>query len=371
MFRNIFFIILIILYKNSIKAVDFNTANVSNNSSLKFENAEGVFFELDNEKARIYIEKFSHIAISEMDRCGIPASIKMAQGILESGAGMSDLARLAHNHFGIKCGKGWQGKTYYMWDDDVTKSCFRVFNSDEDSYIAHSDFISNPGKNSRYGFLFSYDKTDYKAWANGLQKAGYATSKTYASNLISIIERYELFRLDHLSLKHYAVNEGELDSVFGLIKEVDGPLVIPIDTVFTDIKLVLIPDPFGERVDSVVMSLTKAAFRVNGARAVYFQIGDNFAKIAKRNKLKEKKILKYNELPKNYRFKPGQYVFLEPKHKIYTGKEKYHVVRKGQTMFDIAQNYGLKYKTILKLNKIYKDISPEVGTIIRLQKESK
>jgi LysM repeat protein len=371
MFRFKLFLIAVFFVQNIVNAIGFDTEYKLSNSSLKVENADGVTFELDNENARIYIEKFTHIALVEMERSGIPASIKMAQGILESGAGMSDLARLYHNHFGIKCGKSWQGKTFYMWDDDVTKSCFRVFNSDEDSYIAHSEFIANPGKNSRYGFLFNFNKMDYKSWANGLQKAGYATSKTYAINLISIIERYELYRLDYLSLKHYAVEEGEFDSVFSIVKPDVGPIVIPIDTVFTDIKLVLIPDPFGNRVDSVVMSLNKSVFRVNGSRAMYYQIGDNLKKLSKRSGLSEKKLKKFNELPENYKYKAGQLVFLEKKQKIYTGKEKFHVVSKGQTLYNISQNYGLRYKSIIKLNKIYKDKKPAIGTAIRLQKEAK
>ena len=152
------------------------------------------FFFIDDVKALSYIEKYKHIAVAEMDRTGIPASIKMAQGILESGVGESELANTANNHFGIKCGgEVWTGKTHYVWDDEVVKSCFRVYASAEESYIAHSEFLLNPKKDFRYGALFKLDKTDYKGWANGLQKSGYATSKTYSKNLISIIERLELY----------------------------------------------------------------------------------------------------------------------------------------------------------------------------------
>jgi len=145
-----------------------------------------------------YINKYSHIAIAEMQHSGIPASIKMAQALLESGAGKSTLAREANNHFGIKCGGGWTGLTYYREDDDyheglLIESCFRRFSHAEESFTAHTDFLVNQG---RYAFLFSLDKKDYRAWANGLRKAGYATDKAYPQKLISIIEKYKLYELD-------------------------------------------------------------------------------------------------------------------------------------------------------------------------------
>jgi flagellum-specific peptidoglycan hydrolase FlgJ len=183
---------------NNSWAADRVLKTASELPNLTLQNAAGECVTLDNEKAKIYIDRFLHIVIAEMDRSKIPASIKMAQGILESGSGMSDLARQAHNHFGIKCGGSWKGKTFYMWDDDVVKSCFRVFNRDEESYIAHTEFIANPHKLSRYGFLFKLERTDYKGWANGLQKAGYATDKNYPSKLIELIERFKLYKFDQL-----------------------------------------------------------------------------------------------------------------------------------------------------------------------------
>jgi len=151
-----------------------------------------------------YINRFRKIAISEMERTGIPASIKLAQGILESGDGKSTLARKAKNHFGIKCHNTWNGKTHYLEDDDyddngkLIKSCFRVYKNADASYIAHSEFLRDPKKKYRYGFLFSLPSTDYKAWARGLKQAGYATSPTYAEKLIRIIEGSELYRFDEM-----------------------------------------------------------------------------------------------------------------------------------------------------------------------------
>ena len=153
-------------------------------------------------KVQEYIYAHKDIAIEEMYRTGIPASIKLAQGLLESNIGQSPLSKIGNNHFGIKCGSNWNGQEIYKEDDDydannqLTKSCFRVFQSAHDSYIAHSEFLLNPRKSYRYGFLFSIPSYDYISWARGLKKAGYATDPQYAEKLISRIEDYALYQYD-------------------------------------------------------------------------------------------------------------------------------------------------------------------------------
>ncbi len=147
-----------------------------------------------------YIDQYKGIAIAEMQRVGIPASIKMAQAILESSSGQSTLARESNNHFGIKCGKNWTGREVYREDDDynnglLIKSCFRAFDDPAQSFYEHSEFLANP-YSKRYKFLFELDVYDYEAWAKGLKKAGYATDPNYPKKLITIIEKYELYHLD-------------------------------------------------------------------------------------------------------------------------------------------------------------------------------
>jgi uncharacterized FlgJ-related protein/LysM repeat protein len=347
---------------NNLYSIDFDH---NNSESLLLENAAAETVLIDNENARIYINRFLHIAISEMDRSGIPASIKLAQGILESGSGTSQLAKYAHNHFGIKCGGSWKGKTYFMWDDDVEKSCFRVFEKDEDSYIAHTEFVANPLKSSRYGFLFNLAKYDYKGWANGLQKAGYATSQTYANALISIIERYNLYKYDHLTFKTESVAAGEMDSIFYVA--VVAPDIKPIDTTYTD-AYVLIPDPFGNISDSVRIILTKSTFEVNALLTVYVQPEDDLAKIAERYKISVSKLKKFNEIDKSTNPRAGQYIFLQKKKKSYEGDEQFHTVLEGQTLYDISQHYGIMKKELVRLNKVYKCNTPSPGTLIRLKK---
>jgi len=158
------------------------------------------YLAMGSELTHSYIARYSEVAISEMHRTGIPASIKMAQAIVESASGTSTLARQSNNHFGIKCGKSWQGGTVYRHDDDyenglLVRSCFRAYDDALESFYAHSDFLANP-YSKRYKPLFDLDAHDYKAWAHGLKKAGYATDKNYPKKLIDIIEKYELFKLD-------------------------------------------------------------------------------------------------------------------------------------------------------------------------------
>lgn len=324
--------------------------------------------EYSDDKVKRYVEKYQHIAIAEMGRSGIPASIKMAQGILESAYGESELATKANNHFGIKCGGVWTGPTYHVWDDEPQKSCFRVFSSAEECYIAHTEFLLDPKKTTRYGFLFEYAKTDYRNWAEGLQKAGYATSKTYAVKLIALIERHELYKLDYLSTEPLALNETELQALFPEYYQQ------PKTDTFTHVKLgndgttvVFIPDPFGNQLDSVQMVLSRDPFLVNGLKTVHVHQGDNFRSLAKRYKLKESKLLKYNEA-KGRVFRPGQFVFLQKKKKRYTGQESAHPVRQGQSLYDIAQHYGLRYQSLLKLNPQYRQQEPKAGDKVWLKK---
>lgn len=151
-----------------------------------------------NANTPAYIQQYKTIVLNEMSRVGIPASIKMAQAILESGSGKSTLAKQSNNHFGIKCGSSWTGEEVYRHDDDyknglLVRSCFRAYDDPALSFIAHSDFLTD---NRRYGFLFDLDIYDYKAWANGLRQAGYATDPNYPKKLIDLIEKYDLHLLD-------------------------------------------------------------------------------------------------------------------------------------------------------------------------------
>ena len=292
-----------------------------------------VVFSQDDSRER-YIDKFKEVAIREMERSGVPASIKLGQGILESNAGQSTLAKKANNHFGIKCGPNWTGKTYYREDDDydeegnLIKSCFRVYKNAGACYAAHSDFLRDPKKAYRYGFLFDLNPTDYKAWARGLKMAGYATSPTYAEKLIRIIEAYELFKFDRGDFK-------------------DIPDIILDDETY---------------VDSPIQ-------RINDAKTILSEKGDTPFEIANKTGIAVRCILKFNEnltennqtIPENTR------VYLQNKRNNYRGKKKWHYVKEGETLFHLSQRYGVKESKLRKKNRIEEDREPKTGEAIKLR----
>jgi LysM repeat protein len=345
----------------------FVLVNIGTINAVPLMNLE----DIDDDKARLYIEKYKHIAIAEMDRTGIPASIKMAQGILESGVGESELATVAKNHFGIKCGgEVWEGDSHYVWDDEVVKSCFRVYQSAEESYVAHSNFLTNPKKAFRYGILFDLQQRDYKGWAKGLQTSGYATSKTYTKNLISIIERLELYKLDYLTIELLAVNDGELAGIFPSLTP--NPKLGAYDTTTTIVRIL---DPFSSVMDSVDVVLTLYMFTVNGIDAAYVQAGDDINSIADRYRKNPTKLTCFNELKKR-EMKVGQYIFLDKKRNFYESSDpkratQVHIVRKGQSMYDIAQLYGVKLNKLYCYNKVYRNHKPNPGVQVFLKRQKR
>ena len=259
-----------------------------------------------------YINRYKDIAIREMERAGVPASIKLAQGILESNAGSSYLARKANNHFGMKCGSQWKGKKAYRKDDDfdengkLIESCFRAYKSGDESYIAHSEFLRDPRKEHRYGFLFRLNPYDYKRWAHGLKKAGYATSATYATKLIKVIETYELQKYDKMTSTDVIVNNP------------------------SDKKI--------EPIAGIDLHMN------NDVKMVFAKANETPQEIALKTDTKIKCILKYNEKLKaaDEQLVEKTRIYIQPKRKAYRGKKKWHYVKKGDTMYDISQLYGVK-----------------------------
>ncbi|MEM7101556.1 MAG: glucosaminidase domain-containing protein [Bacteroidota bacterium] len=271
-----------------------------------------------------YIDQYKNIAISEMERSGIPASIKLAQGILESADGTSTLARQANNHFGMKCGSTWKGPTFYREDDDyvngrLVKSCFRKYRNAEESWIAHTEFLMDPRKEYRYGFLFDYAPTDYKNWARGLKKAGYATSPTYAEKLIRLIEENRLYRYDSMT-----------DDIPILVTQVN-----------------------------------------NGARVVVASADETASLLAKRHSIPLKRLMKYNDLKSDHAFTEGQYVYLQPKRKKWRGSQKTHTVKNHESMYDISQLYGIKLANLYKRNLLPEGVEVATGERVWIKKKAK
>ncbi len=282
-----------------------------------------------------YIKRYQVLAIEEMHRSGIPASITMAQACLESANGNSKLSKKSNNHFGIKCKKGWKGKKVY-YDDDKKNECFRKYRTVADSYIDHTNFLMN---NPRYASLFKLKPTDYKGWAHGLKKAGYATSRTYAHRLIDIIETNKLYRLD------YKVNNNQL-------------------LVFEQKKI-------GS--NGVSNSLTITPFKVhnvvkrNRLKSVVARKGDTYEIIAQELKLSDWALYKYNDQKAGYRPRENEIVYIQPK-KNRTSKNKLiHRVERGDTMHYISQMYGIKLKKLYRRNRMKKGQQPKPGAIIKLR----
>jgi LysM repeat protein len=275
-----------------------------------------------------YIEKFKDDAVKEMLITGIPASIKLGQGLLESGNGNSALAVYANNHFGIKCHKEWDGLTYYM-DDDEKGECFRKYSSPEESYSDHSNFLKT---RTRYSPLFELRRNDYRGWARGLQQAGYATDPSYSKRLIEVIERNKLYELDNIRMM---------------------PLIAKNEVSHQKLH--------------VQKPSAKKILYNNRIKFVIARPGDTFLKIAKEYEMGLWQLYKYNELPKNAQLNAGDIVYLQPKRR--KAQEEFHIVKKGETMHSIAQFYGIKLKYLYRKNQIPAGQEPKPGDKLFLKRK--
>ncbi len=264
-----------------------------------------------------YIEQYKTIAIEQMNKYGIPASITLAQGILESDIARSRLALKGNNHFGIKCHKGWTGKRMYK-NDDAIGECFRKYKSPEESFKDHSIFLTT---RDRYAFLFKLDITDYKGWAKGLKKAGYATNPKYPQLLINIIETYELYLLDRGEDIVYTVKEPIVE------KENETP----------DNKEVSHP----KHLNILTQKKERTVYENNGKKMIIATSGDSFFKIANDFGVSVEQLIRWNDFLKHQTLKANEYVYLQPKrwrNKIH----REHVVKANETWYSIAQYYGIR-----------------------------
>jgi hypothetical protein len=268
-----------------------------------------------------YIGKYKNLAIKQMEKYKIPASITLAQALLESGAGLSELAVSSNNHFGIKCHSGWNGERIYRRDDNPN-DCFRKYETIENSYEDHSLFLHD---RSRYSVLFSYSITDYEAWARGLQKCGYATDKAYANKLIKYIEDYQLYVYDYKSTSSR------------------------------------------KNKDKNEPKRVRPAYITHGLLYVEAEASDSFEQIAYDMGFKVEDLLKYNEVPENFPLRKGDIVYLEKKKKKADVPYYEYVVKIGDSMHRISQRYGIRLKNLYKMNKKDSDYVPTEGDVLRLR----
>jgi LysM repeat protein len=281
--------------------------------------------------AEQYIENYKEDAIKEMKSHNIPASITLAQGMLESGNGNSDLAMNANNHFGIKCHNDWKGATYIK-DDETKNECFRKYPTVLDSYNDHALFLTSL---SRYSKLFELKPTDYKGWAKGLKQTGYATDPKYPERLISIIEKYELYQYDSGNKKTKRTKK--------------------------DVK--------NKSANENANIQEREIFRLGIKKYIIIKEGDTFSKIAKETDKDLWQLYKYNDLTADDKLVPGDKLFLQPKRN--KAKEPFHTVKNGETMKFISQLYGIKLKSLYKKNNMKMGDEPKVGDILNMRKRKK
>lgn len=277
-----------------------------------------------------YINLYKDIAVEKMNTYGIPASITLAQGILESGTGNSELALKANNHFGIKCGRSWTGPSV-AHDDDADDECFRKYASVEESYRDHSIFLR---ESKRYASLFELSKTDYEGWAKGLKAAGYATNPKYAHMLIDLIGRYRLYEYDVPQMA---------GGIFGakvFVGEGNAPA-----------PMVRVGLVWG---------------RCNGVRYVVARQGDTYAGLAKTLRLPLSRLLRFNDLPQTQSLEAGDRVYIQAK-KGKSERQMRHVVRAGETSHSISQDFGIKLNSLKAKNRSLKKSPPVVGATLKLK----
>lgn len=283
-----------------------------------------------------YIEKYKHLAIAEMERVNIPASITLAQGLHESAVGKSELATIANNHFGIKCrGNQWKGATFYKEDDDyddqgnLTKSCFRSYNSVEECFRDRTVFLQS---RSWYASLFEFQKDDYYNWAYGLKKAGYATDPKYPEKLISTIEKWELYKYDKVQA----------------VATIDPPVI--------------------KREPHVIL-LPPVIFTINDVKVILAQKDETVVELALRTGTEINEILEFNErlnLP-TQRLLVDERVFIEKKKKEYEKGREYHEVKEGEDLYKIAQWYGIRLSNLAKRNRMHPSGVPLPNQLVKLK----
>lgn len=299
-----------------------------------------------------YINQYKQIALDQEKQFGIPASITLAQGILESGAGRSGLTRNSNNHFGIKAMGGWNGAVYHAWDDEPQKSRFRVYSNATESFRDHSLFLKN---NGRYRSLFSKSVYDYRGWAIGLQKAGYATAKNYASALIGFIDSYRL----------YAINGG--------VKLRAGKTVIITRTAGKnkqptfDASCQQDDDELSEEEENVNNAVRRWVVDINDVRCTVLYPGMTLSSIAMKYDISKQDLLDFNEIASEARLQEGDIVYLDKKKKKYTGAQDFYRTKAGDTLYGISQQFGIRLANLAKMND--KDIFSNIkeGEKIKLK----
>ena len=287
-----------------------------------------------------YVDLYKDIAITEMEKYGIPASIKLGQGILESSAGNSTLAKTANNHFGIKCKKEWTGETFYQ-DDDEKNECFRKYKDVLSSYEDHSKFLKS---SARYASLFELSKGDYKGWATGLKAAGYATNPQYAQLLIKTIEENELFIYDKLNTN-------------SVIKKKESNVTVKPNKNKSDKS---------EFSDFEISNKSQRKIELNNnVKFIISKKGDTYSSLTQELDLMHWQLKKYNDLEENHEFKEGEIVYIQPKRR--KAMQESYKLSENENLKDVSQKFAIKLNRIYILNNLEKGADLAPGTTLKLR----
>jgi len=345
-----------------------------------------------NTSVQDYIDQYKDIAVNEMMRTGVPASITLAQGILESGSGNSKLAKYSNNHFGIKCKKEWAGETVYQ-DDDVRNECFRVYKTAEDSYRDHSDFLKN---RPYYTTLFDLEPTDYKGWAKGLKKAGYATERDYPQNLIGLIEKYDLEQYSDEALARLDKGEKPQDNTVANTQTYASNNNAPQEKNNAD--LALFSDNSATQPNTTASSNTEkiaanntqdipqktdniaaddictlqanlyptGVFKINKTKVVYLTKGSSLFALASTKGISYYKLLDNNDLEAGTDIlRKDRLIYLEKKPK--KGEKETHMVANGESLDEIAQKEGIQLNSLAEYNHVQTSSMPLAGETVYLK----
>ncbi len=311
-----------------------------------------------------YIKNYKDLAIEEMQRTGIPASIKLAQGIHETSAGTSDLVRRSNNHFGLKCKAEWTGMTV-KHTDDAPNECFRKYESSRDSYKDQSNYLKN---SPRYASLFDLDPTDYKAWAFGLKKAGYATNPKYTQVLIKLIEDYDLqdytmIALGKLKPGHETLAKNEIrneNKNSEIIIPAEKPVVMPPESEVVVYSKKEAKKPIGTKTD-----YPDGEFKINETKVIYAKKGTSYLSIAEKYSIPLARIFEFNEMKVQEFVEKDQLIYIMRKRKV--GLNEQHTVKPGETLADIAQTEALRIESLLEYNFLQSNMQPAVGSVLYLR----
>jgi len=309
-----------------------------------------------------YIQNYKDLAIEEMQRTGIPASIKLAQGIHETSAGTSDLVKRSNNHFGLKCKAEWTGMTV-KHTDDAPNECFRKYESPLDSYKDQSNYLKGT---PRYASLFEIDPTDYKAWAFGLKKAGYATNPKYSQVLIKLIEDYDLqdytmIALGKLKPGHETLAKNE-NKNSDIIIPVEKPVVMPPEP---EVVVYAKKETKKEAVVEKKPEYPDGEFKINETKVIYAKKGISYLSIAEKYSIPLARIFEFNEMKVQEVVEKDQLIYIMRKRKV--GLNEQHTVKPGETLADIAQTEALRIESLLEYNFLQQNMQPAVGSVLYLR----